>query len=65
MKHTGTVFQVLVMDSSLPGDWLYDRVMLQPLGAAGTVENTKRHANESRNVKIRTKFVGKAISEDH
>ena len=32
------------MDRSLPDDWLYDRVMLQLLGTAGTVE-----ANESRN----------------
>ena len=30
-----------MMDSSLLGDWLYDRVMLQPLGAAGTVETQK------------------------
>jgi len=26
------------MNSSLPDDWLYDRVMLQVVGAAGTVK---------------------------
>ena len=36
-KLTGTVFQVLLMDRSPPDDWLYDRVMLQLLGTAGTV----------------------------
>ena len=38
-KLTGTVFQVLLMDRSLPDDWLYDRVMLPLLGAAGTINN--------------------------
>ena len=27
------------MNRSLPDDWLYDRIMLQLLGAAGTVNN--------------------------
>ena len=37
IKLTGTVSQVLLMYRSLPDDWLYDRVMLQLLGTAGTV----------------------------
>ena len=37
IKLTGTVFQVLLMIRSLPDDWLYDRVMSQLLGCAGTV----------------------------
>ena len=36
-KLTGAVSQVLLMNRSLPDDWSYDRVMLQLLGAAGTV----------------------------
>ena len=37
IRLTGTVFQVLLMNRSLPDDWLYDRVMLQLLETAGTV----------------------------
>ena len=36
---TGTVSQVLLMNCNLPDDWLYDRVMLQVLGTAGTINN--------------------------
>ena len=39
---TGTAFQVLLMDRSLPDDWSYDRVMLQLLGTAGTVRKILR-----------------------
>ena len=38
IKLTGTVFQVLLMNRSLPDDWSYDRVMLQLLETAGTVK---------------------------
>ena len=37
---TGTEFQVLLMNRSLLDDWLYDKVMLQLLGTAGTVNYT-------------------------
>ena len=37
-KPTGTVSQVLLTDRSILDDWSYDRVMLQLLGTAGTVE---------------------------
>ena len=33
---TGTISQVLLMYCSLPDNWLYDRVTVQFLGAAGT-----------------------------
>ena len=33
---TGTISQVLLMYCSLPDSWLYDRVIVQFLGAAGT-----------------------------
>ena len=36
---TGKVSQVVVMNRSLPDDWLYDRVMLQLVGTVGTVNN--------------------------
>ena len=36
------------MDRSLPDDWLYDRMMLQLLETAGTIE-----ANENRNSIVR------------
>ena len=39
-KLTGTVLQVLLMNRSLPDDWLYDRVMLQLLGTPRTVRRT-------------------------
>ena len=37
---TGSVSQVLLMNRSLPDDWLYNRVMLQLLGTAGTVRKS-------------------------
>ena len=37
---TDTVSQVLLMDRSIPDDWLYNRVMLQLLGTTGTTMYT-------------------------
>ena len=34
---TGTVFQVLFINRSFLDDWLYNSVMLQLLGTAGTI----------------------------
>ena len=39
-KLTGTVSQVLLMNTSLPDDWSYDRVMLQLTKTAGTARRT-------------------------
>ena len=38
---TGTVSQVMAMNRSLPDDRLYDRLMLQLVGTAGTVGEMK------------------------
>ena len=40
---TGTEFQVLLKSRSLLDDWLYDSVMLQLLGTAGTVGKQVDH----------------------
>ena len=48
MSLTGTVSQVLVMNRSLLDDWLYNRLMVQLLGTAGTVEANEKYKFSSQ-----------------